>query len=57
MKVTYRNYVDNYFEKYELDVLGHLPLDSHLTTLSDRGMIEEFESEWLEEFAQKVKNI
>ena len=52
-----KSHLEEVAEKYELNVLGHLPLDSHLTKLSDRGMIEDFESEWLEEFAENVKNI
>ena len=52
-----KSHLEEVAQKYELNVLGHLPLDSHLTMLSDRGMIEEYDSEWLEEFAQNVKNI
>ena len=33
-------------DKYDLNILGQLPLDSELTKLSDMGAIEEYQSEW-----------
>ena len=44
-------------DKYDLNILGQLPLDSELTKLSDMGAIEEYQSEWLEEFDKQVKDL
>lgn len=41
--------------KYDLKVLGHLPLDSELTKLSDMGAIEEYASDWLNELNETIK--
>ena len=38
-----------------MNVLGQIPLDSELTKLSDMGMIEEYESDWLTELNTKVR--
>ena len=42
---------------YDLNILGQLPLDSELTKLSDMGAIEEYQSEWIEEFDKQVKEL
>lgn len=44
-------------DKYDLNILGQLPLDSELTKLSDMCAIEEYQSEWLEEFDKQVKEL
>lgn len=52
-----KSHLEEVAEKFDLNVLGHLPLDSELTKLSDMGMIEDYSSEWLDEFDQQLKNI
>lgn len=51
-----KSHLEEVAEKFDLNVLGHLPLDSELTKLSDMGMIEDYSSEWLDEFNQQLKN-
>ena len=44
-------------DRYQLPLLGQLPLDSELTQLSDQGYVENYHSDWFDEFSQKVKDI
>lgn len=44
-------------DRYQLPLLGQLPIDSELTQLSDQGYIENYHSDWFDEFSQKVKDI
>ena len=53
---TYAEFYEILSDKYDLKILGQLPLDSELTQLSDMGMIENYSSDWLDEFEEKVKN-
>lgn len=39
MKVTYRNYVDNYFEKYELDVILYPTIKNKVFGYKEKGSI------------------
>jgi len=50
-----KSHVDEVATKYDLNVLGQIPLDSSLTQLCDMGMIEDYQSDWLDEFVLKVK--
>ena len=43
--------------RYQLPLLGQLPIDSELTQLSDQGYVENYHSDWFDEFSQKVKDI
>lgn len=52
-----KSHVDEAAKEYDLKVLGQLPLDSELTSLSDKGLIESFESDWLEEFSKEIEKI
>lgn len=52
-----KSHVDEVAEEYGLHVLGKLPLDSELTSLSDKGLIESYDSDWLEEFAKEVEKL
>lgn len=49
------SHLQNVAEQFDLNILGQLPLDSDLTRLSDLGMVEYYDSEWLKEFAKKIK--
>ena len=44
-------------DRYQLPLLGQLPIDSELTQLSDQGNVENYHSDWFDEFSQKVKDI
>ena len=51
-----KSHLQDVADKYDLKILGQLPLDSELTQISDMGMIENYSSDWLDEFEEKVKN-
>ena len=44
-------------DRYQLPLLGQLPIDSELTQLSDQGYVENYHSDWFDEFSKKVKDI
>ena len=44
-------------DRYQLPLLGQLPIDSELTQLSDQGYVENYHSDWFDEFSSKVKDI
>ena len=52
-----KSHLEEVAQKYDLNVLGHLPMDSELTKLSDMGMIEDFSSEWLDEFNKQLDEL
>lgn len=52
-----KSHVNEVAEKYDIPVLGQLPLDSELTSLSDKGNIEFFDNEWLDDFKKEVTKI
>lgn len=43
-------------DRYQLPLLGQLPIDSELTQLSDQGYVENYHSDWFDEFS-KSKDI
>lgn len=43
--------------EYGLEVLGRLPIDPKLAAACDRGMIELFEGDWLDEAAGKLEKL
>ena len=44
-------------DRYQHPLLGQLPIDSELSQLSDQGYVENYHSDWFDEFSQKVKDI
>jgi len=44
-------------EKYDLPILAMLPLDPELSDLSDTGLIEEFNEDYLERLVAKVEEV
>ena len=44
-------------DRYQLPLLGQLPVDSELTQLSDQGYVENYHSDWFDDFSSKVKDI
>lgn len=44
-------------DRYQLPLLGQLPIDSELTQLSDQGYVENYHSDWFDDFSSKVKDI
>ena len=47
--------VDDVAAEFNLDVLAKLPIDPALAALCDRGMIEAYEGDWLDEAAAKLE--
>lgn len=52
-----KSHLEDVAHKFDLNVLGQLPLDSELTKLSDMGAVEEYSSDWLDVLNKKVKDI
>ena len=46
---------DDVAKEFGLEVLAKLPIDPALAALSDRGMIEAFEGDWLDEAAARLE--
>lgn len=44
-------------EEHGLEVLGRIPIDPRLAAACDRGMIETFEGNWLEEAADRLEKM
>ncbi len=49
--------VEEVAKEYGIDVLGRLPIDPKLAAACDKGMIESFEGDWLEEAAKKLETL
>ena len=49
--------VDGIAEEFGIDVLGKLPIDPKLAAGCDRGLIEFFEGDWLEDAVKKVGSL
>lgn len=49
--------VDAIAEEFGIDVLGKLPIDPKLAAACDRGLIEFFEGEWLEDAVKKAESL
>lgn len=49
--------VDGIAEEFGIDVLGKLPIDPKLAAGCDRGLIEFFEGDWLEDAVKKVESL
>ena len=44
-------------EEYGLEVLGRLPINPKLAAAVDKGMIELYEGDWLDDAAEKLENL
>ena len=51
------SHIDEVSKEYGVNVLGQFPLDSDLVRMSDMGMIEDYTSEWLDDFAKMMKGL
>lgn len=49
--------LENVAEQYKLNILGRLPIDPRLAAACDKGVIELYEGDWLDEAADKIENI
>ncbi len=43
-------------EKYGIDILASIPLDTHLAQIADEGSVEEYEEDYIEELVKRVIN-
>lgn len=48
------SHIDEIAGKHGLEVLGKIPIDPRFSKLSDAGMIEQFEGDWLESLANDL---
>ena len=46
--------IEEIAKKYDIQNVARIPMDSKLAGACDRGMIELFEGNWLEEFVKKL---
>ncbi len=51
------SHIEETAKTYGLEVLGKLPLDPQVAQLCDRGQIEDFEGNWLDEAAAKIEKV
>lgn len=49
--------IDEVAKEHGLDVLGRIPIDPSLAALCDRGMIESFSGNWLDDAAKKLETL
>ena len=54
-KMFGESHIDEVAAKYGLKVLGKIPMDPQIASLCDRGIIEMFEGDWLEDAADAVE--
>ncbi len=52
-----KSHLEEVCTRYECKPLGKLPFDSELTSLFDKGMIEDFNSDWLEDLQLQLKDL
>ncbi|NLY73112.1 MAG: Mrp/NBP35 family ATP-binding protein [Tissierellia bacterium] len=55
-KVFGESKLEEVADNFELPILARLPIDSTLAASCDRGVIEDFEGQWLEDLADKLEN-
>lgn len=53
-KIFGDSHIEEIAEKHGLKVLGKIPIDPRFSQMSDRGMIEMFEGEWLDSLANSL---
>ena len=51
------SHIEALAEKYGIDTVSRLPIDSKLAKGCDKGMIELFEGEWLDNMADKIEKL
>ena len=56
-KIFGESHIDEVAAEYGLEVLARLPIDPKFSAMCDRGMIELFEGDWLENAADKIELI
>lgn len=57
IKVFGESHLEETAQKYDLPVLGRLPMDPALAKVCDEGVVELFEGDWLDEAANLVEKL
>jgi Mrp family chromosome partitioning ATPase len=56
IKVFGESHIDSIAEKFDIKAVARLPIDPAVAKCCDNGVIELFEGEWLNDFAQSIEN-
>lgn len=51
------SHIDTLAEAFDIDTISKLPINPKLAAACDKGMIELFEGDWLDNIADKIENI
>ncbi len=57
IKVFGDSHLEEIAAKYELDILGRLPMDPDLAKVCDKGVVELFEGDWLDGAAERLEKL
>lgn len=57
IRVFGESHIDEIANKYGIDTVAKLPIDPKLASACDKGEIENFEGDWLNNIFEKIKNI
>lgn len=57
IKVFGESHIDDIAKTHDLRVIGKIPMEPKLAAACDAGMIELFEGDWLDEFAEILENL
>jgi Mrp family chromosome partitioning ATPase len=57
IKVFGESHLDETAEKYDLNILGRLPIDPDVARKCDAGLVENIEAPWLKQAADAVQNL
>lgn len=57
IKVFGESNIDKIAKEHDLEVLARIPIDPELASLCDRGMIEDYEGDWLEKASKKLEEM
>ncbi|MDD4544116.1 MAG: P-loop NTPase, partial [Clostridia bacterium] len=56
-KIFGESNIDEIAKQHEIKVLGKIPIDPRISTASDKGMIELFEGEWLDDAVEYLSKM
>lgn len=57
IKVFGESHIDDIVKAHDLRIIGKIPMEPKLAAACDAGMIELFEGDWLDEFAEILENL
>ena len=56
-KIFGDSHIDEIAKKHNLDVVAKLPIDPKIAELSDKGLIEDYNSNYLDDLIKKIESI